>query len=86
MGGACSTYGEEGRCIQGSGGGPEGKRLLGRPIHRWEDNIKMDHQEMGCRVMDWIDVVWYRDRWREFVNELSVPIKCGEFLDFLRTN
>ena len=49
-------------------GRPEGKRPLKRPIHRWEDNIKMDRQEMGCRGMDWIDVVWYRDRWRAFVN------------------
>jgi hypothetical protein len=48
----------------------EGKRPLGRPIHRWEDNIKMDHPEMGCGGLDWIDVVWYRDRWRAFVNAI----------------
>jgi hypothetical protein len=35
-------------------GKTEGKRPLGRPRFRWEDNIKMDLQEMGCRVMDWI--------------------------------
>ena len=35
---------------------PEGKRPLGRPRHRWEDNIKMDLQEVGCGGMDWIDV------------------------------
>jgi len=51
-------------------GRPEGKRPLGRPILRWEDNIKMDHQEMRCKGMDWIDVVWYRDRWRAFVNAI----------------
>jgi hypothetical protein len=34
-------------------GKPVGKRLLGRPRRRWEDNNKMDHQEMGCGVMDW---------------------------------
>jgi len=41
MGGACSMYGGEERCIQGFGGKPEGKRPLGRPRHRWEDNIKI---------------------------------------------
>jgi hypothetical protein len=35
-------------------GKPEGKRPLGRPRRRWEDNIKMDLQEVGCGVMDWI--------------------------------
>jgi hypothetical protein len=33
-------------------GNPEGKRLLGRHRHRWENNIKMDHQEVGCRGME----------------------------------
>jgi len=37
-------------------GKPEGKKLLGRPRGGWEDNIKMDLQEMGCGVMDWIDL------------------------------
>ena len=35
----------------------EGKRPLGRRSHRWEDNIKMDLQEVGCGGVDWIDVV-----------------------------
>jgi hypothetical protein len=35
-------------------GKPEGKRPLGRPRHRWGDNIGMDHPEVGCGVMDWI--------------------------------
>jgi hypothetical protein len=35
-------------------GKPEGKRPLGKPRHRWEDDIKMDLQEVGCGVMDWI--------------------------------
>ena len=47
MGGACSTYGEEERHIQGEVRKPEGKRPLGRPSRRWEDNIKMDLQEVG---------------------------------------
>ena len=54
MGGACSTYGGEDRRIQGFGGGkPERKRQLGRPRRRWEVNIKMDLQEVGCGGMDW---------------------------------
>jgi hypothetical protein len=46
----------------------EGKRLLGRPKRKWEDNIKMNLQEMGCGGMEWIDVAQNRDRWRGFVN------------------
>jgi len=38
------------------GGEPEGKRPLWRPRRRWEDNIKMDLQDMGCGVMDWIEL------------------------------
>ena len=38
-------------------GKPEGKRSLGRPRRRWEHSIKMDLQEVGCRGMDWIDVI-----------------------------
>ena len=54
----------------------EGKRQLGRPRHRWEDNIKMDLQEVGCRGVDWIEVAPDRDRWRALVNavmNLGVP-------------
>ena len=49
-------------------GKPEEKRPLGRPRRRWEDNMKMDLQEMGCGVMDWIDVAQDEDRWRALVN------------------
>ena len=49
-------------------GKPEEKRPLGKPRHRWEDNIKMDLQEVGYGGMDWIDVAQDRDRWRAFVN------------------
>ena len=49
-------------------GKPEGKRSLGRPRHRWEDNIKMDLQEVGCGVMNWIELAQDRDRWRALVN------------------
>jgi hypothetical protein len=44
-------------------GKPEGKRPLRRPRCRWEDNIKMDLQIMGCRGMDWIGLAQDRDRW-----------------------
>ena len=49
-------------------GKPEGKRSLGRPKRGWEDNIKMDLQEVGCGVMGWIDLAQDMDRWRAFVN------------------
>ena len=49
-------------------GKPEGNRPLGIPRCKWEDNIKMDLQEVGCRGMDWIDLSKDRDRWRAFVN------------------
>jgi hypothetical protein len=57
-------------------GKPEGKRLLGRPRHRWEDSIKLDIQEVGFGVMDWIELPGDRDSWRAFVNavmNLRVP-------------
>jgi hypothetical protein len=57
-------------------GKPEGKRPLGRPWHRWEDNIKMDLQEMGCGGMDWIELAQDRDRWWALVKSvmnLRVP-------------
>ena len=48
-------------------GKPEGKRPLGRPRRRWEDNIKMDPQEVWCGGMDWIKLAQDRDRWRALV-------------------
>jgi len=44
-------------------GKPVGKRPLGRPRHRWQDNITMDLQKVGCEGMDWIDLAQDRDRW-----------------------
>ena len=55
---------------------PVGKKPLGRPRRRWEGNIKMDLQEMGFGVMDWIELAQDRDRWRALVNavmNLRVP-------------
>jgi hypothetical protein len=46
-------------------GKSEGKRPLGRPRHRWEDNIRL---EVGCGGMDWIGLAQDRDRWRAIVN------------------
>ena len=57
-------------------GKPEGKRPLGRPRHRWEDNIMINLQEGGCGGIDRIELAQYRDRWRAFVNavmNLQVP-------------
>jgi len=59
----------ERKCIYGVlVGKPDGKRPLGRPRRRWEDNITTDFQEVGRRGMDWIDLAQDRDRWRELVN------------------
>ena len=57
-------------------GKPEGKRPLERPRRRWEDNIKMDLQEVGCGGVDWIELVQNRDRWGALVTavmNLRVP-------------
>jgi len=57
-------------------GKPEGKRPLGRPRRRWEDNIKMDLQEVRCGGKDWIEMSQDRDRWWALVSavmNLRVP-------------
>ena len=57
-------------------GKPEGKRPMGRPRHRWEANIKMDLQEVGCEGMNWNKLAEDRDRWWALVNavvNLQVP-------------
>ena len=57
-------------------GKPEGKKQLGRPRRRWEDNIKKDLREVGCGGVDWIELARDRDRWRALVNavmNLQVP-------------
>jgi len=71
MGGACGTYGGGERRVQVYRvlvGKPEGKRPLGRPRRRWEDNIKMDLREVGGGCGDWMKLAQDRDRWRALVN------------------
>jgi hypothetical protein len=67
IGEACSAYGGEVRLIQDLVGKPEGKRPLGRLRCRWEDNIKMYLQDVGCKGMDCIELAQDRDRCREIV-------------------
>ena len=57
-------------------GKPEGRRPLGRPRHRWEDNTEMNLKEVRCRVMGWFEQAQDRDRWMALVNavmNLRVP-------------
>jgi hypothetical protein len=54
-------------------GRPEGKRPLGRPRCRWEDNIKLDHREIGINGANWIQLAQDRVQWRDFVNTVINP-------------
>jgi hypothetical protein len=60
---------------------PERKRPLGRPRRRWDDNIKMDLQKVGCGGTNCIDLAQDRGRWQALVNEPLGSIQCGEFLN-----
>ena len=80
MGGTCGAYGGGERDAQDSGGKPEGKRPLGRPRRRCEDNIKMYLQEAGGDCEDWMDLAQDRDRWWALVGtvmNLQVPKMRG---------
>jgi hypothetical protein len=76
---------EEGRSVHKVlVGKPEGRRPLGRPRRRWEDNIKMDLEEVGRGCGNWMELAQDRDRWRALVSTVMNfrgSIKCGEFLD-----
>jgi hypothetical protein len=70
-------------------GRPEGKRPLGRPSRRWEDNIKMDLRETGMDRANWIWLAQDRVQWRAFVKtvmNLRVPQESGIFFDELSNN
>jgi hypothetical protein len=61
---------------RGLEGKPNGKIPLARPKRRWEDNLKMNVQEVGCGGMDWIELAQGRDKWRALVNavmNLRIP-------------
>ena len=80
MGGVCGAYGEGRGVHRVLVGKPEGKRPLGRPRRRWEDNIKMDLQEVGGGCGDWTELARDRDRWRALVStvrNLRVPKMRG---------
>jgi hypothetical protein len=81
MGQACSTYVERRGAYWVLVENPERKRPLVRPIRRWEDNIRMNLQEMGWGGgMDWTDLAQDNDRWRALVNavmNLRGSIKWG---------
>jgi hypothetical protein len=64
-------------------GKPEGKRPLVIPRRRWEDNIKMDVDEVGGGRGDWMELAWDTDRWRALlstVKNLRVPYNAGNYL------
>jgi hypothetical protein len=66
-------------------GKPEGKRPLGRPRRRWEDNLKMYLQEVGGGCGEWMEQAQDRDRWR-YGNELLGSINAGKFLTSCKTS
>jgi len=76
MGGACSAYGDRKGIFRVLVGKHGGKRPLDRPRFRWQDNIMMDLQAVGCEDMNCIELAEDRERWRALVNavmNLRVP-------------
>ena len=70
-------------------GKPEGNKPLRRPRRRWEDNVKVDLQEVGGGCGDWMELAQDRDRWRALVStvmKLRVPKNAGNFLTSCRTS
>jgi hypothetical protein len=68
MGRACNKHGEKRNAYRVLVRKPEGKRPLGRPGRRWEDNIKMHLRELGWGGMDWIHLAQDRDQWGALVD------------------
>jgi hypothetical protein len=84
MGRACSTNGEKRNACRILMGKLEGKKPLGRPRHRWVDNIKMYFREIGWGGMDWINLAQDMNQWRVLVNmgmNLHVSIHCWKVLE-----
>jgi hypothetical protein len=89
VGWTCGTHGEERGAYRVLVGRPEGKRPLGRPRRRWEDNIKMDLREIGIDGANWIRLAQDRVQWRAFVNTVMNPRVSYEsriFFDELGNN
>jgi hypothetical protein len=83
MGRACSTNGAKNNAYRILVRNPKGKRPLGRPRHRWVDNIKIDLREIGWDGGNWIDLAQNRDQWRALVRaviNLRVPLNVEKFL------
>jgi len=83
MGGYVARVGERRGVYRDLMGKPEGKRPLGRPRRRWEDNTKMDLQEAGCGGVDWSELAENRDSWQAVVKavmKLRVSQNAGNFL------
>ena len=81
-----AAYGERRGVHRVLVGKPEGKRPLGRPRCRWEDNIRMDLQEVGCGRTDLIKLTQDRERWRALVNavmNLRILYNVGNLLTFI---
>jgi hypothetical protein len=83
MGGACSTNGKKRNAYRILVGKQEGKRPLGRPRRRWNDNIKMDLGEIVWDGIHWINLAQDWDQWRarDHSNETLGSIKCWEILE-----
>jgi hypothetical protein len=73
VGWTCGTHGEGRGVYRVLVGRLEGKRPLGRPRRRWEDNIKMDLKEIGIDGANWIQLAHDRVQWRTFVNTVDEP-------------